>query len=52
MQNDNAQNVTEIDFWKKNFLVENTGNMPKKTGFQAFSREFISFSDFLHKDAY
>ena len=36
-QNDNVENVTEPDFCKKKFLVENAG----KTGYLAFSRDFI-----------
>ena len=53
MQNGDAQNVTEPDFWKKIFPGENAGNMPEITVFWTFLKILsLVFCDFLLKDAY
>ena len=41
MQNGNAQNVTEPDFRKKIFSGRKCRKYAGKTGFLAFSRDFI-----------
>ena len=41
MQNGNAQNVTEPDFWKKFFSGRKCRKYAGKTGFLAFSQNFI-----------
>ena len=48
MQNGNAQNVTEPDFRKRFFPVENAGNMPEKTVFGLFL-ENLSLPDDLNR---
>ena len=51
-QNDNVQNVTEPDFWKKYFSGRKCRKCAGKTGFWHFLEILSSvFSDFLHKDA-
>ena len=52
-QNDYVQNVTEPDFFKKNFPAENAGNMPEKPVFWHFLEVLLLvFSDFLHQDVH